>query len=324
MGDLLFGPLLHGDPRAVGGRRVDGRLRHRDQERDPGLAGGEREAVGADLVGHVPVGRDPVRPDHHRVHLALADQERGGRVGDQVVLDAELAELPAGEPGPLQQRAGLVHHDVPHRVVVVQRPDDAERGAPAQAREAAGVAVGPDPQRCGPAGLPQEAGSAFTHPVGRGHDRGHRGQRRLLHRGGPVRDDRRGRLGLAAQVDGGGPGVGDPLDRRRQAGLIPVLFPRLAGGEGDAEGARDAEHRRAADGQPGDRVHQLADRGEMKHADLVRERRLVDGDDVPVAPAEDLHSGPGVGGAGTHCAGVHWAGIHTVTLPEEGAGDAAR
>ena len=123
---------------------------------------------------------------------------------------------------------------------------------------------------------------------------------------------------LAAQVDGGGPGVGDPLDRRRQAGLVPVLFLRLAGGQGDAEGARDAEHRRAADGQPGDRVHQLVDRGEMKHADLVRERRLVDGDDMPVAPAEDLHSGPGVTRAG-----IHRAGIHTVTLPEEGAGDAA-
>ncbi len=47
----------------------------------------------------------------------------------------------------------------------------------------------------------------------------------------------------------------------------------------------------------------------MKHADLVREHGLVDGDDVAVAPAEDLERPAGLSGTG----------IHTLTLPEEGS-----
>ena len=64
---------------------------------------------------------------------------------------------------------------------------------------------------------------------------------------------------------------------------LSELVGEIDSGQGYTERARGAQQRRAADRQPGDRVHQLIDRGEMKHADLVRERGLVDGDDVPVA-----------------------------------------
>ena len=59
------------------------------------------------------------------------------------------------------------------------------------------------------------------------------------------------------------------------SGLIPD------GPIGELERARDLVTDQAGP-QMG---HQLIGRGEMKHADLVRERGLVDGDDMPVAAA---------------------------------------
>ena len=70
--DLLIRPELDGDVRPAGGRLVDGGLRGGDHERDARPARGEGEGVGADLVGHVAVGRHPVGPDDDRVGLPLA------------------------------------------------------------------------------------------------------------------------------------------------------------------------------------------------------------------------------------------------------------
>ena len=78
-----------------------------DDERDPGRARGEREAVRADLVGHVAVGGDAVAADDHGVELAAGDQPRRGGVDRELVRDPELAQLVHGQPGTLEQRPRL-------------------------------------------------------------------------------------------------------------------------------------------------------------------------------------------------------------------------
>ncbi len=255
---------------------------------------GQRQRVGADLVGHVTVRGDPVRADDHRVGEPLADQERRRAVAGQPVLDAELAELPAGQPRALEQRPGLVHDHMVERVLLVQRADHAERGAPAEAGERAGVAVGVHPEPA--AGAFHEVGGAAAadvaaDPLGVALDR----ERGLGHGRRVGQVDRGGQLGhLAGQVDRSGPGGRDPPELAAQVVVIPAFALPLAHRQRDAERAGHAEHRGAADGQGGDRPDQLIDGGKPEHANLVRQRGLVQRLDVPVPPGE------------------HGRGVHTV------------
>ena len=96
--DFLIRPEFQGNVRTAGGRLVDRGLRGGDHERDARPVRCEGEGVGADLVGHVAVGRHPVGPHNDRVGLPLADEERSGAVGRQVMLDAKLPQFPGGEP----------------------------------------------------------------------------------------------------------------------------------------------------------------------------------------------------------------------------------
>ena len=204
------------------------------------------------------------------------------------MIDAQLAEFPAGQPGALEQRPGLVHDHVAERVVLVQRADHPEGRAPAQAGEGAGVAVRVDAEPPAAAGLPEPPGAAPAEPVAhRVGEPGRRQGRRLdgvAALGYPLRD----RQHLAAEVDGRRPGVGDALDLSVQPRPVPALPVALADGQGDAQRAGHAEQRRAAHGERGDRLDQLIDRGDAQHADLMRQHGLVQGLDVPVAPGEHV------------------------------------
>src|SRR6185437_14303334 len=110
--DFFIRPEFQGNVRPAGGRLVNRGLRGGNHERDARPVCRQGEGVGADLVGHVAVGRHPVGPDDDRVGVSLADQERAGAVGREVVLNAKLAQFPGGEPRSLQQRTGLVGDDV--------------------------------------------------------------------------------------------------------------------------------------------------------------------------------------------------------------------
>jgi hypothetical protein len=204
------------------------------------------------------------------------------------VLDAELAELPGGEPRSLQQRAGLVRDDVRERAPVAQHPDDAERGSPAQARECTGVAVRVHLERARAALLDEERGAPFAQPL-TVPDRGvaHR-EGGGLHRGRAA--GQRGRDGqhLAAQVDRGRARVGDPLDLGVQPADVPSLARGLPGRERHAERAGHPEQRRAPHGQPDDRVDELVDGGDADDGQPVRQGRLVNGDNVAVPPADNV------------------------------------
>ena len=126
-----------------------------------------------------------------------------------------------------------------------------------------------------PAGLPQPVGAVPADLLADGGGRTDHGQGRRLHGRAALRNAAGDRRHLTAEVDGGRPGVGDPLDLGVQPGLVPALAAALADGQRDAEGPGRAEHRRAADGQRGDGFHQLVHRGDAQHADLVRQRGLV-------------------------------------------------
>ena len=64
---------------------------------------GQRQAVGADLVGHVAVGRHPVAADDHGVDRPGRDQPGRGRVDHQLVRDPHAGQLVDGQAGALEE-----------------------------------------------------------------------------------------------------------------------------------------------------------------------------------------------------------------------------
>ncbi len=133
--------LLDHDGVAGCGGEIDRRRGRGDVEGDLVVAGRDRQAVRADLVGDVAVRRDAVGADDHEVDPTRAHQRRGRAVGDERRVDAQPVALPHREPRTLQQRPRLVD---PHRRLAARLErgaHDTERGAVADARERTGVAV---------------------------------------------------------------------------------------------------------------------------------------------------------------------------------------
>ena len=191
--------------------------------------GGERQAVGADLVGHAAVGRDPVRAGQHHVHLPAGQQRGGGRVGQHGVRQARPAGLPRGQPGALEQRPGLVDPEHGQPAGPVRGHDHRERGPLPRGHQRAGVAVGQHPG----------ARRDQAQPV-----LGHRRAGRGVLRGDPLRlGQRRGRPVRAAAglLPGGQRETGTPGQVHR-------------GGPGPAEGAGRGGHVVTAPGGQGHAV----------------------------------------------------------------------
>jgi hypothetical protein len=149
----------------------------------------------------------------------------------------------------------------------------------------------------------QERGSPLAQPLA-DLDRalGH-GQGGHFDRAGAVRDRGRHREHLAAQVDGGRAGVGDPLDLGLQPGAVPALAFGLPDRERHPERARHPQQRRAPHRQRRDRVDQLVHRGQVEDAKPVRQGPLVDGDDVAVAPADNVVKNVVAHGTGRYTGG---------------------
>ena len=111
----------------VAQRRVERRGRRDDDERQPVVRREHGEPVRADLVRGVAVRRDPVGAGDDEVDLAPRHERRGCSVGDHRVRDAELLELPGGQPAPLEERSRLVDPDVLDETRLAGGPDRAER-----------------------------------------------------------------------------------------------------------------------------------------------------------------------------------------------------
>jgi hypothetical protein len=155
-------------------------------------------------------------------------------------------------------------------------------------RSRSGIAVRVHLQRARPALLDQERGAPLAQPLAdlvRGVADGEGGG---LHRACAVGQQRRHGEDLAAQVDRGRPGVGDPLDLGVEPGGVPPLALGLAGRERHAERAGHPEQWRAPHDQPDNRVDKLIHGGEVENGDLMRESGLVNGDNVAVPPADNV------------------------------------
>ena len=171
---------------------------------------------------------------------------------------------------------------------VPQRPDDTKRAPPAQAGKGAGVAVRMHLQRAHPALLDEKRGPPLAHPfadLNRGVADREGGS---LHRLGAVAEHCRDREHLAAQVDRGRAGVGDPLDLGIQPVRVPLLALGLPDRERHAKRASHSEQRRAPHDQPDDRVDKLIDGVEVEDGDPVRKGSLVNGNDVTIPPADNV------------------------------------
>ncbi len=108
------------------------------------LPGEHRHAVGADLVGDVAVGGNPIGADHHEIDLPELHHRRGHVVGDHGGVDAVPDQLPRGEPRTLQERPRLVRQHRHLLATLRGGTNDAERGAVARRGQRAGVAVRQD------------------------------------------------------------------------------------------------------------------------------------------------------------------------------------
>ena len=97
--------------------------------------------VGADLVGHIAVGRHTIRPHDDRIDLSSAHQEAGHVVGDQGDGDVFLNHFPGRQPRALQERAGFIGDHLDALAGFNSGADDAERRAMATRGQRARVAM---------------------------------------------------------------------------------------------------------------------------------------------------------------------------------------
>jgi hypothetical protein len=105
-------------------------------------SGRERQGVGPDLVGDIPVPRDPIGPYDDAGDVPPAEPARRHAVGDDRGGHSRLGQLPGGEPATLQQRPGLVGHDAHPAAGAVRLVDRGERRPDPAGSERPGIAVG--------------------------------------------------------------------------------------------------------------------------------------------------------------------------------------
>ncbi len=218
------------------------------------MVGQDRHAVSADLVGGVAVGGDAVRPQDDQVHLPLVHQGGRGPVGDEGVGNPQLAQLPGGEPGPLEEGPGFVHPHGKALAGLPGGPHDPQGGAVGPGGQGPGVAVGQHPVAVVDQDLPRLGHVAVNgfifpqHGLGFGHQPVFQGRHRFAGVG----------LGQALhpfqgpeEVHRGGPGLGDFLTYFLKASLelpgvggIQVQSPQRrphGGGHPDGRGPPDGQ-----------------------------------------------------------------------------------
>ncbi len=144
VGDLASLTLLDGNGRAIGDRQVERARWGRDVEGNAMGTGQQGHAVGADLVGRVAIGRDPVGSDDDFLDLAFPHHLRGHVVADQGDRDSTPLQLPGGQPGSLKKRPCFVGEDAQVLSLLMGREYHGERCAIVRRGQAAGVAVGQD------------------------------------------------------------------------------------------------------------------------------------------------------------------------------------
>lgn len=258
------------------------------------MGSGDRQPVGADLVGHIPSLRDAVRSDKNAVDESSAHGRSGRAVDAHTVGHAGCCQFPRGQPGTLQEWPGFIDEDLGHHSGFSESEDGPEGGTHGCGREPAGVAVGKQPQGALRAAIPDGLGRVCDHPS---VDRSV-----LVNHGGGLGKNRVRTIGELAegsvdrpgQVDGRragcgkSPGVGVHSLSPRAGDARPAVGVRR---KRDAQGSRESDrggapHREGRDGGD-DIIHG----GQAQKPALVRQRALVEGDDRVFVPAQRCRVG---------------------------------
>ena len=237
------------------------------------MRGGDGKAVGADLVGGVPVRGDPVGSGDDAIDLPESHQMRRGRICDHRMRDPERLELPGRQPRPLEERPRLVDEHARERSPLPRRPERPHRRAVAARREPSRVAVGERARR-----RPEELGRV------RGHSHAPR-DLFLVQRSRPLgRRIVANLLERPHEVDRRGAGLG-----QHAVCLVEVLA--ALGGQRVAVRRGDADRRRASNGQRPDRLGHLCRAFAAQLHLFVRKAPLVEEDDRVGLETEDALRG---------------------------------
>ena len=137
--------------------------------------------------------------------------------------------------------------------------DDSERRAPFDGGQGSGVAVRVDPNVLGLGELDEQLGSRFADGPVRSDVLGEDAKRLGLDRCGTVGQARQHPVDAAGKVDRRRAGGPQALHGGEQRRLVPARSLRFLYGEHHAEGARCAQRRCPAHGEPADRVDQVVD-----------------------------------------------------------------
>jgi len=141
-GHLVAPSLFDRDVLTVGEVAVERAEGRRHVEGHPVGLRGDRQAVRADLVGHVSVCRNTVRTDDDTPEGARPENIGGGAVAQHRHLDPRLLKFPGRQARPLKERARFIGEDAEPFSLLVGGVEDRQRRPAAGGGQGAGVAVG--------------------------------------------------------------------------------------------------------------------------------------------------------------------------------------
>ena len=143
--DLIRITLLDPDVRPGRAGHINGGRRAQRIERDPVVLCQNRDPGGSDLVGKIPVRRNPVASHEAGLHPAVLHHQAGHVVADQRHVHPGPLQFIRGQARPLEQRTRFIreHPEVDSPFLPQEhRPD---RGPVFRGGQRTGIAVGQDP-----------------------------------------------------------------------------------------------------------------------------------------------------------------------------------
>ena len=224
-------------------------LRRGHDERDPGPRRGQRQRVGADLVGDVAVGRDPVGADDDRVDQPAGDDRRPGAVDDDPVGTPSSASSTAVIRAPCS--SGRVSSATTSSTRPAACSDRTTPSAVPHSTQASAPALQCVCSRSGPGPHSAASSAAPRSPIARQAATSSSSTARAAAStaSGPAGSGGQRAAHPDGEVHRGRPGRGEPVGRGGQLGA-----GQRAGGQRDAQRAGHPERGRAAHDEPADRV----------------------------------------------------------------------
>ncbi len=141
-GDLFRIAFLDRNCGAIREVEVDGGGGREDIERNVVMTGGDGDAIGADFVGGIAIGRNAVGADENGLNFTFQHDPGGHVIADEGNGDAGLFQFPRGKACALEERAGFIGEDVQGPTLFMGEVDGSEGGSVEAGGQAAGVTMG--------------------------------------------------------------------------------------------------------------------------------------------------------------------------------------